>query len=147
MPFLGGAWQWKVLVNYVKGQEPKITPGASQENILLPSHAFFPPAPTPHPHPRRLVEKSLSKILGCLDGYHSPTQHPLRLWPRQNRVHTVPGEFILKDETWAGADMGNQSLCQKMQRGMLEGTGPVRNCWSRWGECIWVPYCIPSMVR
>lgn len=27
---------WKGLVNYVKGQEPNITPHASQENTLLP---------------------------------------------------------------------------------------------------------------
>ena len=33
---------WKGLVNYVKGQEPKITPCASQENTPL-------PRPCPHP--------------------------------------------------------------------------------------------------
>lgn len=91
MPFLRGSWQWKVLVNYVKGQEPKITPGASQENILLPSHAFFLASSDP---PWRLVEKSLSKICGCLNGYHFLTQHPLRF--RHNRVLMILWEFTLK---------------------------------------------------
>lgn len=132
MPFLGGSWQWKVLVNYVKGQEPKITPGASQENILLPCHAFFLASSDP---PWRLVEKSLSKILRCLDGYHSLTQHPLRFLSRHNRVLTVLWEFTLKMKLELVQIWVTRVTVTKC-KGMLEGTGPIKNCWWRWGECL-----------
>lgn len=59
---------WKGLVNYVKGQEPKITPCASQENT---------PLPRPCPHPTSSDTPSAwnhEQDSECLGGQLSPSR-------------------------------------------------------------------------